>query len=110
MNLTFSNKKFLKCANNDSQATKELGFKRAKLFKRRLDDLSAAQTLEDVRYLPGNYHELRGDRKSQWSCDLDQPYRLIFTPQERPIPTNQDGQYIWIDITSVEIVEIVDYH
>lgn len=41
---------------------------------------------------------------------LDHPYRLIFTPQEVPIPINEDGQYIWFEIVGVEIIEIVDYH
>lgn len=110
MNLTFDDNKLEKYANNDSFANQKLGAKRAKLFKQRLDDLRAAQTLEDVRHLPGHYHELKENRKGQWACDLDHPYRLVFTPQERPIPTNEAGQYIWIDITSIEIIEIVDYH
>ena len=110
MDILLEDKKLLKCATNDSFAKQKLGSQRAILFKQRLDELRASQTLKDVRYLPGHYHELAGDRKGQWACDLDQPYRLIFTPQQRPIPTNETGQYIWIDITSVEIIEIKDYH
>lgn len=76
----------------------------------RLNDLLNAQTLEDVRHLPGRYHELTGNRKGQWACDLDQPYRLIFEPHESPIPTDEDGKYIWLEIKGVEIVEITNYH
>ena len=72
--------------------------------------MRAADTLEDVRYLPGNYHELTADRKGQWACDLDQPYRLIFQPHENPIPEDENGKYIWIEITGVEILEITNYH
>ena len=82
----------------------------AELFKQRLDDLRAAETLEDVRHLPGHYHEMRENRKGQWACELDQPYRLIFEPHENPIPTNEHAQYIWLEIKGVEIVEIVNYH
>ncbi|NJN25195.1 MAG: killer suppression protein HigA [Cyclobacteriaceae bacterium] len=110
MNITFFNSKIKKYANNDRLAIKKLGTIRAKFFKQRLDDLSAASTLEDVRHLPGRFHELKSDRKGQWSCDLDQPCRLIFEPHENPIPTNEDGQYLWIKILGVEIIEIVDYH
>lgn len=110
MEITFEDKKLRKYANDDRQALKKLGARRAKLYKQRLDDLFDAETLEDTRYLPGNYHELTGTRKGQWACDLDQPYRLIFEPHENPIPTNNDGQYIWIEIKAVEIIEIVDYH
>ncbi len=87
-----------------------MGERRGNLFLRRLADLRDADTLEDVRHLPGKYHELTGTRKGQWACDLDQPYRLVFRPQEDPIATNEDGQYIWFEILAVEIIEIVDYH
>lgn len=110
MDITFSDKKLLKMANDESLAIRKLGSIRAKLYKARLDDIDAAITLEDVRHLPGNYHELTGDRKGQWACDLDQPYRLIFQPHEDPIPTDENGKYIWIEITGVEIIEITNYH
>lgn len=97
-------------ANDESLAIRKLGSLRAKLFKIRLDDIDAALTLEDVRHLPGNYHELTADRKGQWACDLDQPYRLVFKPQENPIPTDGNGKYLWIEITGVEIIEITNYH
>jgi proteic killer suppression protein len=49
-------------------------------------------------------------RKGQWSVDLDQPYRLIFEPQEIPIPIDKNGLYIWNDIKSNNIIEIINYH
>lgn len=110
MDITFSDKKLLKMANDESLAIRKLGSIRAKLYKARLDDIDAAISLEDVRHLPGNYHELTADRKGQWACDLDQPYRLIFQPHEDPIPTDENGKYIWIEITGVEIIEITNYH
>lgn len=110
MQLTFADKKLERYANNDKIRRKKLGPIRSDLYKLRLDQLYAADTLEDVRYLPGKYHELKGDRKGQWACDLDQPYRLIFEPKEKPIPTDPDGKYIWVEIVAVEIIEIKDYH
>lgn len=79
--IIFSDKRLRKIANDDRKMLKELGVRRAKLSRRRLSQLSAADTLEDVRALPGNFHELTENRKEQWTCDLDQPYRLVFTPQ-----------------------------
>ena len=110
MVISFQNKKLEKIASNERKCLKEFGKKRADLFLQRLSDLDAALTLEDVRYLPGHYHELTGDRKGQWACDLDQPYRLIFEPHEDPIPTDDNGKYIWIEIKGVEIIEITNYH
>jgi proteic killer suppression protein len=108
--LTFKDKKLARLVNDDRKMLKELGSIRAKILRRRLTQLLTVKTLEEVRNLPGNYHELKDNRKGQWACDLDQPYRLIFTPQERPIPLNEDGQYIWIEITAIEIIEIINYH
>lgn len=110
MEITFTDKKLEKIANDDKKMLKELGKLRASIFKRRLSQLQDATTLEDVRYLAGNYHELIHNRKGEWACDLDQPYRLIFTPHENPIPKNKDGQYIWLEINGVEVVEIINYH
>lgn len=79
-------------------------------FCRRLSQLQNAESLEDLRHQPGRFHELTGNYKGCRACDLDQPYRLIFTPHEEPIPENEHGQYVWIEIKGVEITEISDYH
>lgn len=110
MDIFFQSRKLEKMASNPKKCLKELGMQRAELFLRRIQELYRAETLEDVRHLPGHYHELVADRKGQWACDLDHPYRLIFEPHEDPAPTDDSGKYIWLEIRGVEIVEIVNYH
>ena len=110
MNITFDDRKLEKLANDYKKCQNEMGERRARLFNKRLGDLRNAISLEDVRHLPGHYHELTGNRKGQWACDLDQPYRLVFEPPENPIPADNDGKYIWLEIMGVEIIEITDYH
>ncbi len=110
MDIKFENNRLRKLANDVRKCKKELGERQASLFLRRLSDLRDAESLEDVRHLPGRFHELKEARKGQWACDLDHPYRLVFEPQQNPIPTNADGQYIWFQIIVVQIIEIVDYH
>jgi len=110
VDITFESRTLKKLANDYKKCQKEFGLTRAKLYTKRLLDLQNALTLEDVRNLPGRYHELTGDRKGQWACDLDQPYRLIFEPHENPIPTDAAGKYIWLEIKGVEVIEITDYH
>ena len=107
MDITFSDKKLEKIVNNDKKLLKEFGKIRAAIIRRRLVQLDDATSLEDLRYLPGKWHELTGDRKGQY---LDQPYRLIFKPREKPIPTDEHGKYIWIGIKGVEVIEIINYH
>lgn len=109
MTITFRDTKLETLVNNDKKLLKEFGPLRAKKIRARLQQLKFAR-LEDVRELPGNFHELTNNRKGQWACDLDQPYRLIFTSYQRPIPMNKDGQYIWFEIVAVEVIEIVNYH
>ena len=103
-------RKLEQLANDDRKMIRELGKIQATILRRRLTQLEDAKTLEDVRNLSGNYHELKNNRKGQWGCDLDQPYRLVFTPQENPIPINTDGQYIWLEITGIIVIEIINYH
>ena len=110
MKITFTHKKLENLVNNDRKMLKEFGRNRAQKLSLRLTQLLDAESLEDVKFLPGNYHELKNERKGQWACDLDQPYRLVFTPHEDPIPTNRDGQYIWKEIKGVEVIEIINYH
>lgn len=110
MDVTISDRQLEKAHTTDSKLIQKYGPRRAKLIRQRLDDLSALDNLEEARNLPGNYHELVGNRKGQWACNLDQPYRLIMVPHEDPIPTDADGKYIWIEILGVDLTEIVNYH
>jgi len=95
MNITFKDKKLGKIAHDENKLKAKYGKVRGKKIKRRIDALRIADTLEDVRHIQGNFHELIGDRKGEWACDLDQPYRLIFVPHEDPIPTDEHGRYIF---------------
>ena len=62
--------------------------------KRRLNVLSAAATLDDLRNNPGaRLHRLRGDRAGQWAVAVTDQYRIVFDWNDGP--TN---------------VELTDYH
>lgn len=110
MEITSGNKDLKDFIDNESKALKKLGQKRAKLFRKRVVQLQLADNLEELRNAIGHFHELVDNRKGQWACDLDQPYRLIFEPKENPIPTDPNGKYIWIEIKAVELIEVVNYH
>lgn len=89
---------------------KNYGKQQAKLLRKRLDDLHAAETLEVMRSLTGNCHELSADRKGQLSLDLNGPYRLLFIPANNPIPQKEKGGLDWTRVTAVEILGIADTH
>ena len=96
---------------NDFQRLKRLhNLARAKLIRRRLDDLRAAPVLEVMRKLPGRCHELKSNRVNQLSIDLDGPYRLIFRPTHNPVPRKADSGLDWNKVTAITIMEVVDTH
>jgi len=110
MDITFKTNRLQRIATDYRYAKRELGNNCADIFLRRIEILAMANTLEDVRNFSGRCHELTGNRKGEWSMDLEHPKRLIFEPHENPIPEDKDGRYIWIEIKGVEVLEIVDYH
>ena len=67
----------------------------ARVALRRLIQLNAAESLDDLRVPPGNHLEsLSGDRSGQHSIRVNRQFRICFT---------------WTDEGPAK-VEIVDYH
>lgn len=95
---------------SSKQVTKAHGPENAKKLKVRLDDLDAAQSMEDMRHLAGHSEELQNDRKGQFSARLHGGLRRIVKPQKQPPPSKPDGGLDWPTIDSIYIVEMVDYH
>ena len=96
MEIRFGDGRLRKIVEDDREMIRQLGSRRASIFLHRLDDMRAVYSPDSLLHLPGHYHTLTGDRKGQWACDLDQPYRLIFR-------VGPENEYI-------EIIEIVNYH
>ena len=111
MIILFKTSKLEKNLNNQNTMAKKFGLKRANFLKRRLSELAAANTLEDLRNLsPARCHELKGDLKGLLSVDLDQPYRLFFEPANNPLPKKPDGGLDWKKVTMIKIVDVEDPH
>lgn len=77
------------------------GPRMAKKIIQRIGELVAAC---NAQQLPKNarFHEHKGNRKGLFSLDLVHPYRLIV------LPTCDYNS--WIEITSVQIYEVMDPH
>lgn len=110
MDIVFESSDLEKQCNNYKLLVKKQGSIRAKKIQQRLDDLSAAGSLQDLRMLPGRCHELKGNMAGLLSLDIDHPYRLIFEPAHDPIPQKDDGGINWNDVTAVRIIGIEDTH
>jgi len=109
LDIQFSSTKDIDLFNDTKTLTRRFGDKRAKLIRRRLDELRAADTLEDMRGI-GRCHELSGDKKYILSVDLDGPYRLLFKPGHHPIPQKPDGGLDWPEVTLIMILNVEDTH
>lgn len=83
----------------------------AKKINQRISQLQAADNLEVMKTLPGaRCHELTGNYKGCLAVDVSGNYRLIFRPDNDPLPRKEDGGLDWIQVTIIEIQEISDYH
>ncbi len=111
MDVLFQDQKLAKVCNNEALLTRKHGPLRAKILRRRLDELRAAENLAILRSLPQvRCHELRGNRQGTLAVDLDQPYRLIFEPANNPVPRKQDGGLDWARVTTIRVLMVEDYH
>ena len=111
MDIIFSTANLKKECCDSKLLQRRHGPERAQRIRRRLDELRAANNLEEMRFLPqARCHELHGDRAGQISLDLDHPYRLIIVPAHDPVPVRDDGGLDWLQITAVRILEITNTH
>ena len=111
MDIVFKTKKLQKICNNRKLRIKEFGKEQAGKIGQRLDELRAADCLQDMSCLPPpRCHELIGNRKGQFSVDLKQPYRLIFEPAEDPVPLRGDGGIDLEKVQSITILGVEDTH
>ena len=110
MDILFESTEAAENYNDKKQLVRSHNVQRAKLLRRRLDDLRAAPTLETMRNLPGRCHELKGNRALQLSIDLDGPYRLILYPAHNPVPLKSDGGMDWKKVTAITIKEVRNTH
>lgn len=110
MEVLFADQKVQRVCSNERRLTAQYGKVGAKKVSLRLQQLSAAATLEDMRNLPGRCHELTDNREGQLAVDLDHPRRLVFKPTLNPAPSKPDGGLDWDAVESITVIEIVDYH
>jgi proteic killer suppression protein len=111
MEIVFGSRKLGRGCNVEREGDRMWGPENARKVRRRLAELSAADSLAVVAKLPpARLHALKGDRKGQYAVDVKQPFRLIFEPAHDPIPTKDDGGVDLEQITRIRVLSIEDYH
>ncbi len=111
MEIQFRSKRIAKLCNSEKEMPAKLGPRNADRLIQRLAELKAAETLEDIRSLPAaRCHELSQDRDGQLAVDLVHPKRLVFESDHNPVPKKADGGLDWPRVTSIMVMEVIDYH
>ncbi len=110
MEISFANRKLQKLCESEKELRRAFGNNCVKKVMRRLSELGAAVTLEDMRNLPGHCHELSGDRDGRLAIELDAGRRLVIMPTDGWPIEKKDGACVWGEISAVRVLEIVDYH
>jgi proteic killer suppression protein len=83
----------------------------ARLILRRLQEIAASPNLREFMKLPGpRCHLLKGDKQDLYSADLKHPFRLLFSPDNDPMPRKLDGGIDELAVTEVCINSIEDTH
>lgn len=111
MNIEFKSRKLEKELKDINSASKSYGGDIARKIIKRLYEIQAANTLNDLNKLPPTRcHRLKGDLKLYLAVDLKQPHRLKFSP------LNEDGSIAdldkvsWSNIYSVKIMEVSKHY
>ena len=111
MKIYFKTKKLEKVCSKKKESVKAVGDKNSQRLLQRMMELKAADTLNDISNLPpARCHELSGNRKRQFSVDINRNYRLLFISANDPTPEKDDGGLDKNRITEIEIIEIEDTH
>jgi len=110
MDVTFTNQKLQKLCNSAGKLNGQYGPKLAAKIRQRLAEIAAADNLEQLRSLPGHYHELTQNLAGTIAVSLIGADRLVFKPTDNPPPRRTDGGLDWSRVTKVTIVDIGDYH
>lgn len=111
MDIIFKTAKLAKEFNEFRLSKKVHGERRARLIRRRMDELRAANNLAEISHLPPpRMHQLKGERQGQISLDLDHPYRLLITVANNPIPKKDNGSINLSKVTAVMVFGIEDTH
>ena len=111
MEVTFRNHRLQRTFNSDKALRRAYGDDVARRIQMRLAVLKNAANLARVPSTPpARCHALSQNRKGQYAVDLDKRNRIVFIPNHDPVPIKEDGGVDLASVTSITILEVVDYH
>lgn len=113
MDILIEDDKLRGTLNLDNRLARRMGKRRRDTIKRRMYELRAAETLDDMRLFPTSRIEEHRHYAGQHilTVALDGPDRIFFEPANDPVPHLKDGHSLdWTRVTAIRILEIGDPH
>ncbi|GAB1400774.1 killer suppression protein HigA [Aminivibrio sp.] len=110
MQIFYKSKKDMVAFTQEIQGDKRWGLPLAKRIRQRIKEFEAALSLAEISHLPPlRCHILKGNRSGQYAVDVSQNKRLIFEPANLPDKLPDGGNDLH-SITTITILEVIDYH
>lgn len=110
MEVSFGSNKLKKQMSSASEIKRAFGVF-AKKIQQRLDEMLTSPNLAVLRKIPAaNCHPLKGNLQGEWAVDISGNYRIIFEPDQDPLPRMENGEIEIIKITDIKILRTTDYH
>ncbi|MEW5774734.1 MAG: killer suppression protein [Thermodesulfobacteriota bacterium] len=111
MDIIYKNERDRKLLNDHGALVRKFGKSMADAIINRQQQLFVSSNLFVFSKLPQTRcHSLTGDRDGELAADLIHPFRLVFAPDDNPLPETPDGGLDWTRVTTVKILRVEDYH
>ena len=110
MEINFESQKTARDCAEEERRRRRWGPAAAKKIALRLQQLQAAESLADMRQLPGQCHEQSGRLARTLTIDVLGSLRLVFRPAETPSSSEPDDGFDWTKIDRITILEVADDH
>ncbi|MHC5723293.1 MAG: type II toxin-antitoxin system RelE/ParE family toxin, partial [Nostoc sp.] len=93
MEITFADGKLQKLCEQKNLAQRKLSANCAKKLTARLADLASVRCVKEL--FAGHPHPLKGDKTGEFAVNLGGSKRLVFKPDNDPIPLTEDESIDW---------------
>ena len=104
MELAFATKSLRSVCESAEEARRKLGSAVSEKLKRRLADLRAAVSAQDL--IAGHPCELDGARQRRIALQLTNGYRLLLCPNHSVPPKLESGKLDWAKVSRVKLLRV----
>jgi hypothetical protein len=104
MDLAFATKSLRVVCESSEEARRKLGPAVSEKLKRRLADLRAAVSAQDL--IAGRPCELDGPREKRIALQLAKGYRLLLSPNHSVLPKLESGKLDWAKVSRMKLLRI----